>query len=59
MDKSTESKSWQFKGPRVYVNFNEAKKLADRMNRVQKGKPNIVVGFELENGCEFNYESPN
>lgn len=55
MDKTDFSKSWQFKGPRVYVKYEEAKERCEGMNRYAKGKPHIVVGFDLVNGGEMKY----
>ena len=55
MDKTDNTKSWQFKGPRVYVKYEEANERCEGMNRYAKGKPNIVVGFDLVNGGEMKY----
>lgn len=55
MDKTDNSKSWQFKGPRVYVKYEEANERCEAMNRYAKGKPHIVVGFDLVNGGEVKY----
>lgn len=55
MQKDTEDKSYQFKGPRIYVDALQAKKRCDEMNRYAKGKPHIVVGFDLVNGGELKY----
>jgi hypothetical protein len=55
MDKTDNTKSWQFKGPRIYVKYEEAKKLCDNMNRHIKDKVHVVVGFDLVNGGEVYY----
>lgn len=55
MQKDTEDKSYQFKGPRIYVDVMKAKERCDAMNRYNKGKPHIVVGFDLVNGGELKY----
>ena len=56
MDKNDFSKSWQFKGPRVYVKYEEAKERCEGMNRYTKGKPNVIVGFDLTNGVEVEFQ---
>lgn len=56
MDKTNNTKSWQFKGPRIYVNYAEAKERCEGMNRQAKGKPHIVVGFDLVSGAEVNFQ---
>lgn len=56
MDSSDNSKSWQFKGPRIYVKYEEALERCEGMNRYTKGKPHIVVGFDLVNGEEVTFQ---
>ena len=53
MEIGTSNKSWQFKGSRIYVNYLEAKKLCDKMNRHISEDKHVVVGFDLVNGGEM------
>lgn len=55
LEKESEAKSYQFKGPRIYTDPIQAKKRCDAMNRYNKDKPHIVVGFDLVNGGEMKY----
>lgn len=55
IEKDSEAKSYQFKGPRIYVDALQAKKRCDAINRYAKGKPHIVAGFDLVNGGELKY----
>ena len=52
MKKDTEDKSFQFKGPRIYVDVLKAQERCDAMNRYNKDKPHIVVGFDLTSDHE-------
>ena len=56
METSTGNKSWQFKGSRIYVDYKQAKKLCDKMNRYIPEDKHIVVGFDLVNGGEMQVQ---
>ena len=53
MEAETGTKSWQFKGSRIYVDYKQAKKLCDKMNRHISEDKHVVVGFDLVNGGEM------